>query len=186
MGGELMNQHLDTIIIIGVLIVFMIYRRIRRNIGWQPLKSRKMTIRITIFLIIGLLFFVAGAMHPISLISDVVGILIGIILAYYSGTMTQFEQREGHWYYRPSTMIGSFVTFLFIGRIIYRIYQMYLLGQSGGFQAGQSGDVQNMNYAIGNSWGSGLILIMFAYYVFYYITILRKNYHKSGKKDIGL
>lgn len=39
--------------------------------------------QIAVFFVIGLEFVVEGAMHPISLISDGVGILIGIILAYY-------------------------------------------------------------------------------------------------------
>jgi hypothetical protein len=41
-------------------------------------------------------------MHPTSLISDGLGILIGIILAYYGAIMTRLEQRDGHWYFRPN------------------------------------------------------------------------------------
>jgi hypothetical protein len=181
-GGKCMYQHLDKVIIIAAIILFSIYRRVRRNIGWQQLNTRKVKFRTALLLIIGLIFLAAGAFKPISLISDIVGILIGIGLAYYSGGMTRFEQREGNWYYRPNTWIGSLVTAIFIGRLIYRFYKLYSLGNLSGIQSGQS--FQNMSYVNGSSWTTGLLLIMFAYYVFYYIILLRNQKHPSKSIDL--
>lgn len=179
-----MNQHLDKVIIIAAIILFSIYRRVRRNIGWQPLNSRKIKFRTTIFLIFGLIFLAAGAFKPISLISDFVGILIGMGLAYYSGGMTRFEQRDGNWYYRPNTWIGSIVTVIFLGRLIYRFYNLYLLGSLSGIQSGQPDSFQKMSNMTGSSWTTGLLLIMFAYYVYYYIILLRNHKHPSKSIDL--
>jgi hypothetical protein len=114
---------------------------------------------------------------PISLISDTVGILIGVILAYYGAVMTRFEERDGRCYYRPSTWIGSLVTVIFLGRVLYRIYEMYTPGNLGGSQGGLTltDRLATMGYNADAPWTSGLLLVMFAYYVMYYIILLRKQ-----------
>lgn len=177
-------QHYYTIIIIVGLLLFSIFRRVRRNIGWQPLELGKLRWRTAIFFIIGLLFLIEGAFHPISLLSDAVGILVGTLLAYYGAGMTRFEQRDNRWYYRPNTWIGSMVIVIFFARLLYRFYEMYLLTKSGGLQGAQAGSLKNMGYDVGNPWTAGLLIIMFAYYVTYYIYLLRNQKHlsQSGQK----
>ncbi|MEH7419001.1 hypothetical protein V7266_27610 [Neobacillus drentensis] len=171
-----MTQHLSTLVIIIAIFIFAIYRRIRRNIGWQELNPRKMVIRTCMFLIIGLAFLSVGLTHPISLISDVAGILAGILLAYYGAALTTFEKREKHWYYRPNIWIGSTVTFIFLARLIYRFYWMYTSGALTAAAAQkQTNGYQNISAAVGNSWTAGLLLIMFAYYIFYYLILLKKK-----------
>ena len=182
-----MHLSANTIIIISALLLFSIYRRVRRNIGWQHLIQRKLLIRTFIFLIIGMLFLSGGIFHPINLISDIIGILIGVALAYYGAAMTHFEKRDGGWYFRPNTWIGSAVTAIFFVRIIYRIYNLYMLGDLSKLQQqGQANGFQNMGYAVGNSRSSGLILIMFAYYVTYYLIIIRKQKQLSTEKTLDI
>lgn len=172
-----MNQHFYSILIIAALILFSIYRRVRRNIGWQELRQGNLMFRTILLLVVGLLFVSGAVSHPISLISDILGILIGVALAYYSATITNFEQREGRLYYRPNTWIGSTVTVIFLARLFYRFYSLYSQGGFSSYQQGQSNGFQNMSGAIGNSWTAGLMLIMFAYYVIYYFLLLRKKKH---------
>ncbi|MGV3466100.1 MAG: hypothetical protein ACO1OT_12505 [Heyndrickxia sp.] len=178
-----MNQHSYTIIFIIVLVLWSIFRRVRRNIGWQHLNQRKLFIRTVIFFIIGLLFLTGGLAHPVSLISDLVGIILGIILAYYGATITTFEQRDSRLYYRPNIYIGSIVTFLFLGRLIYRFYVIFASGTFSKIQQGQPNDIQNFGYTVGTSWTSGLLLIMFAYYIFYYIILLKKQRQLSSSLE---
>ncbi|MBI0579125.1 hypothetical protein IEC97_17280 [Neobacillus cucumis] len=170
-----MNQHSYSIIIIIALIGLSIVRRVRRNIGWQQLKQGNLLFRIVLFLIIGLIFLAGGVIHPISLISDMVGILLGSILAFYSIGLTTFEQREGRLFYRPNIWIGSMVTLLFLVRFIYRFYGMLTGGALTGLQPGQTNGWRNIGYTTGNSWTAGLMLIMFAYYVIYYLILLKKQ-----------
>jgi hypothetical protein len=158
-------MHSYSIFIIIALIIFSIYRRVRRNIGWQKLNQGSLVFRTVLFLIIGLVFLAGGVLHPISLISDVVGVLLGIILANYGAAMTSFEQRDGGHYYRPNIWIGSIVTVIFLVRFIYRFYGLF----TGGLQQ------QNMSYTVGNSWTAGLMLIMFAYYINYYRILIKRH-----------
>jgi len=172
-----MNQHSYTIIIIIALIIFSIYRRVRRNIGWQKLRQGSMLFRIILFLVIGLIFLAEGVFHPVSLISDIVGILLGSLLAYYSVSLTHFEQREGRLYYRPNIWIGSSVIVIFLARFIYRFYGLYAGGALSGVQQSQTNGAQTAGLMLGNSWTTGLMLIMFAYYVIYYTILVKRQKH---------
>jgi len=177
------NQHTYTLVIILVLIVFSIFRRVRRNIGWQQLKRGNLLFKTALFLVIGLIFLAEGFFHPISLISDIVGIILGSILAFYGVTLTIFENREGSLYYRPNIWIGSIVTVIFLARFIYRFYGIFAGGTLNGLQQGQTNGLQNMGIAIGNSWTAGLMLIMFAYYVIYNIVLIKRQKQLAQNKS---
>ncbi|PLS03683.1 DUF1453 family protein [Neobacillus cucumis] len=182
-----MTQHLYTIVIIIALVLFGIYRRVRRNIGWQELNTRKLVIRTFIFSIIGLAFLAGGLSHPISLISDIGGIIVGILLAYYGAALTTFEKREKNFFYRPNIWIGSTVTFLFLARLIFRFYRMYVSGiLTSGVSQKQTNGPQNFSAAVGNSWTAGLLLIMFAYYIFYYLILLKKKKQLIKSENITI
>ncbi|WP_442598574.1 hypothetical protein [Neobacillus sp. D3-1R] len=173
-----MNQHFIAILCILLLVAFSIYRRIRRNIGWQELNTRKLVTRTIIFLVIGLIFLSGALTHPISLISDFVGIAIGAFLAFYGAGLTHYEVRGQKWYFQPNVWIGSLVTVLFLGRMMFRFYKIYEMGLMSGngiTPVSPPNDLNQMNMYVGNSWSSGLVLIMFAYYVVYFILILLKE-----------
>lgn len=167
-----MNHHLITTIVVIALICLGIYRRVRRNIGWQRLKRGNLVFRTVIFLVIGLLFLVAGLTHPISIVSDVIGVTLGAFLGVYGVNLTRFEQREGRLYYCPNIWVGTAVTLLFLGRLIYRFYTIYSSGALNGAAQQNPNQFQSM---AGNSWAAGLLLIMFAYYIFYYAVLLKKQ-----------
>jgi drug/metabolite transporter (DMT)-like permease len=165
-------------VIFSLLAIFIAYRiimRVRRTIGWQKLQPRKMRVMATIFGIIGMIFLVEGAFHSISLMSDVIGIVAGVILAYYGASLTRYEQREGDWYYRPNNWIGGIVTVLFFGRLIYRIYGLATMPAFGG----SGGNLSSMDAmrTMATGWTSGLLLVMFSYYVIYYLLLLNKRKH---------
>lgn len=117
-----MQQQQYTIIFVIALVMFSIFRRVRRNIGWQQLKPGQMKTRAVLFLVVGAIFLAQGVIHPISLISEAAGIVLGVILAYYGAALTRFEQRDGRWYYCPNAWMGSIVIAIFFGRLIYRMY----------------------------------------------------------------
>ncbi|CAG7653765.1 hypothetical protein ACFQI7_31230 [Paenibacillus allorhizosphaerae] len=161
------------IMLLCLFVMYRMFRRVRRNIGWQQLEPGKMRLFTVIFSVIGMLLLIEGAFYATSLISDAIGILLGLMLAYYGAALTRFEQRGGRWHYRPNTWIGVAVTVLFFGRLIYRFYDMYSMPQGGGVQGGLTlaGKLQTMV----SGWTAGLLLVMFAYYVGYNLLILRKQ-----------
>ncbi|MFT8311870.1 MAG: hypothetical protein ABF629_11940 [Sporolactobacillus sp.] len=156
-------------IIMTVVILFALYRRIRRNIGWQLFKVRRMMIRLSLCTIIGLFFLLGSFSHPISFISDLIGLLAGASLAYYSSKVTQLEHRNDRWHYRTNVWIGGLVSALFIGRLLYRFYEVY----SSGVLQGSTVTARQLN--TNSTWTAGLLLIMFAYYVVYYLLLLIKQ-----------
>ena len=173
-------DHVQSMAIIIFVIGFAIYRRIRRTVGSQPLKIKRLRVRIIIFLVIGLIFLVSGVMHPISLISDLVGCVIGAVLAYYGAGLTRYEQRDNTWYFQPNPWIGGVVVVLFLGRFLYRFYEMYSLGLLNGTGSTSESSLHQMNMLSGTSWTSGLLLIMFAYYIVYFILLMRKEKELNG------
>lgn len=156
--------------------------------GWQKFQYGKMIPKAITFLIVGLLFFAVGISHTSSLISNIVGILIGIILAYYGISVTVFEERKGSWYFRPNIWIGSSVMILFLLRMVYRLYHVFnLSGIQSGIQADGTPSLQNISSQMGNTWFSGLTLITFSYYIVYYIMIyLKKRKLQSEQKRLVL
>ncbi|TVY10906.1 hypothetical protein [Paenibacillus cremeus] len=170
-------------IVVGIFILYRVFLRVRRTIGWQQLNPGKMQAMAVIFSIVGLIFLVEGGVSPINLISDALGIAAGGALAYYGAMMTQLEQRgDGRWYYRPNVWIGSLVTVLFLGRLGYRFYTMYTMSQSGHSMAG---GFNSFTGTASVSWTTGLMLIMFAYYVGYNLLLLRKKKHQPSS-SVGI
>lgn len=158
-------------IIILLVVLFVGYRiakRIKGNFSWTELRAGRLKTRILLFAVIGAVFLAEGGFSAIGLVSDIVGVLIGATLGVVGASMTSFEQRGAETFYKANVWIGSFVTALFIGRFAYRFYEMYDASRHGGLNK----DSMNM-YATGSSWTSGLMLIMFAYYIVYYFLLMR-------------
>jgi hypothetical protein len=168
-----MQTQTIVIALIAIFILYRIYLRVRRTIGWQQLNPGKLQVSAVILSILGIVLVAMGASHPVSLVSDAAGIVIGIIIAYCGAAMTRFEQRDGSWHYRPNTWIGGIVTALFFGRILYRIYDMVAMTSSGGAHAGLS--AADRLQSVAGGWSAGLMLVMFSYYVVYNIMLLRRQ-----------
>ncbi|MBP1966715.1 hypothetical protein [Paenibacillus aceris] len=154
-------------ILLLIFLAYRIFRRVQRTFGWQQLSLRRLRIMNGLFCVIGLLFLIEGVFHWVSLVSDVIGASLGIILAYYSAETTRFEIREGLRLYRSSAWIGGTVTLLFIGRLSYRIYAM--------MQDSHAHQLSSQWKSLGGTWTSGLMLIMIAYYFTYNLFLIRKQ-----------
>jgi drug/metabolite transporter (DMT)-like permease len=154
------------IALIALFILYRIYLRLRRNVGWQWLNSRRLQVSTAVLTLLGITMVALGASRTSSLISDAAGIVIGLILAYYGSATTRFNQREKRLYYLPNTWIGAIVTALFFGRILYRIYDAATLSR-----VHSTGEAQ----VIFGGWSAGLMLVMVSYYVAYNLFLLRKQ-----------
>jgi hypothetical protein len=173
-----MNQQVIIAVLIGALILYRIFLRVRRSIDWKRLVPGNLLVKTVILSVLGLVFLAEGFSHTISLISDAVGILLGFILAYYGAGKTRFEQRGGQWYFRPNLWIEGFVTVLFLGRLIYRIYDMM---EAGAIQGHMSLAARAQSMFSG--WTAGLMLIMFAYYAVYNLLLIRGQNRLSGARS---
>ncbi|MEH7612089.1 MULTISPECIES: hypothetical protein [Bacillaceae] len=167
-----MNQQYIFIGIILLLLVYRIFKRFRRSIGWQQLNKKRILTSTVIFFIIGALILFQGGLKPIILTSDVAGILIGIGLAYFASIKTNFENRNGAWFYHTNIWISGTVTLLFFGRLVYRIYDIYSIEKLNGLQ---NDVLTNRLQSMASGWSAGLMLIMFAYYIVFNLYMIRKE-----------
>ena len=166
-----MNQQYMFIGIIILLLVYRIFKRVRRSIGWQQLNKKRMRISTVIFFIIGVLLLFEGGTKPLILTSDAIGILIGIGLAYFASIKTNFEMRNGSWFYNTNIWISGTVTLLFFGRLIYRIYDIYSIEKLHGLQ---NDAVTSRLQSMASGWSAGLMLIKFAYYIVFNLFMFKK------------
>lgn len=165
------------IALVILIIGYRIYLRVRRSVGWQQLQPRKLLFSTVLLSVVGALFLIAGGFSIASLLSDLAGLCIGGLLAYYSAATTRFQYRDGHIFYSTSAWINFSVLALFFGRLVYRFYEL-LWGPLAGLK-----DADTLA-SIGNSsspWLSGLMLIMFVYYVGFNIALMRKKHKLSAK-----
>jgi MFS family permease len=112
-------------ILIGGFFAWSIYRRVRRNIGRQKLRPRRITISIAIFVLAGFLI-VSTSLHNMNvLLGFGGGLLLGVILGFFGLRLTRFETtNEGH-FYTPNTHIGLALSLLLAGRVLYRFWILH-------------------------------------------------------------
>ncbi|MBB6733204.1 DUF1453 domain-containing protein [Cohnella zeiphila] len=173
------------LVLIVCLVAFAVYRRVRRTVGWQTLRPKSMTVRSVILCVLGVLFLVLGGLHPVSLVSDIIGIVLGIVLAYVGASLTRFEQRGGKLQYLPNPWLGTIVTVLFLGRLAYRMYWMFSRSGQDAMQNVSGAGANPFTGMGGSSWAAGLMMIMFAYYVAYAVLLLRGSSNHRSSIRIG-
>ncbi len=115
-----MDPKLITPVLFAVFVAWVLYRRVRRNIGRQRVSPVRMQWRMGIFGVIGALMLF-GALRDMNLFGAMIaGIAGGVALGWFGLRHTKFEiTAEGN-FYTPHTYIGLLVSALLIGRILYR------------------------------------------------------------------
>jgi hypothetical protein len=164
--------------VFAALIVFSIYRRLRRNFGAQPLRPKSMTVRIVILLV------VAALLGPLALHSNeflllgIGGLVAGLGLGLFAASRTRFEKREGLLYYIPHTYTGLLVTALFLGRLLYRLFELYVTGAlAGAAPVNQGADAYGTQAMLHSPLTFGVFFVLIGYYVTYYCRLLLKSRH---------
>ncbi len=101
-------------------IAWRVYRRVRRNVGRQPLHPTKLKVSTGIFVAITLIFAAVAYQHLPVLAALAGGIVLSAGIAWYGLRLTRFECSPAGNFYTPNTALGIAISTLFIGRIIYR------------------------------------------------------------------
>ena len=162
----------------ALLIPLALYRRFRRNFGRQPLRPRRMSIRIAIFLVLGATLVPVALRSSALALGELAGVLVGIALALWGASRTRFLSQDGRLYYVPHTYTGIAVSLVFVGRLVYRLAQL----SSGGALAapgatangGAAGAPAGM---VRSPLTVGIFFVLIGYYVCYYGLVLRKSKH---------
>jgi hypothetical protein len=145
------------------LVVWRVYRRVRRNIGPQPLRPRRLGTAVVLFSLATVLLGVALWRHVQVVEGLAGGLLAGVVLAWFGLKLTRFSTTENGHFYTPNTYIGISLSLLLVARLAYRFMQVAAMSRSGG------------QPAAGMTWSPltmAVFGLMAGYYVAYYAGLL--------------
>src|SRR5580698_1503266 len=172
--------HLIGTALTAALVLFMIYRRFRRNFGRQLLGRKRLTFRIWLLGIVGGLLLIPALFSPLRALASAVGLGIGVALALWAAKNTRFEKQDDKLYYIPHTYTGMVVSALFLGRIIYRfvvlspsLFSVVTVDANATSQR----DFGGFSTISNNPVTRGIFFILVGYYVYYYWYVLHESKH---------
>lgn len=116
-----MPAHMINYLVALPFIAWMMWRRISRQFGRQPIRRKRMVFRVAIFAMVGGLLMLSG-LHRLALAEGAAaGMLVGCALGLLGLKLTRFETDpvRGDCYV-PNSWIGALLTLLLLGRLAWR------------------------------------------------------------------
>lgn len=162
-----------------VIIAFVLYRRVKRSIGFQRFSSKRLKFRTVLFAIVGVILLAVSIIHPILILADVVGITAGAVLAYYAIRHFIYEWRDEVLYSRTHIYIESTVLILFLGRVLYRVLAVFMISKN--IEVVQ-GDNQMTQYTR-DPYTVGIFCVILTYYLIYNYFLIRKGKALVNEKE---
>jgi hypothetical protein len=169
--------------LLAALVVFVIYRRFRRNFGRQVLSPGRMTYRMVILAVVGCLLLPTALRSGQYLAAMLLGAPIGVGLAMWGAERTRFVTYDGRLHYVPHTYTGIAVSLLFLGRLVFRVAQAYsgAHASSGAIAPAANAADPSQPFAAASMVKSPLtvaiLFVLIGYYVCYYSLVLWKSKH---------
>lgn len=168
-----MPAHLTNYLIMLPLLAWIIWRRVSRSFGRQPVQRKRMIFRVVVFSIIGAALALSG-FHKLELAEGLFGgVLIGGAIGLVGLRLTQFEidPVKGDCYV-PNVWIGALLTVLLFGRLAWRLMVVWPQFQHGSMAAQAVGGAdQSIGYA--SSPLTMLVIgLLVGYYIIYYSGVL--------------
>jgi hypothetical protein len=154
--------------LIAALVVWGVYRRLRRSFGRQRVREPLMWLRIGILSAVAVAAAAATvAAHDVMVLAALAaGIAAGAALGYVGLRHTRFEVQPDGRFYTPHSYIGVAVSALFLGRLLYRFLTLY------------DGGLPHQGFAASYQ-GNPITLAVFGalvgYYVFYYLGVMQRT-----------
>jgi hypothetical protein len=160
-----MPAHLTQYLIMLPLMAWMVWRRMSRQFGRQPIQRKRMIFRVVVFALVGCLLALSG-LHKIALTEGLLGgVLIGGALGLLGLRLTHFEVDpvKGDCYV-PNPWLGAALTVLLLGRLVWRLMVVWPQLQHASTPAGAD-PMQPMGYT-----SSPLTMLVIGLLVGYYIV----------------
>jgi hypothetical protein len=158
----------------AALVVFGIYRRFRRSFGQQLLRPTAMYVRIGLLVLVGCLLLPTAGRSFAFVGAVLAGVAVGIALALWGAARTRFVWVADRLYYVPHTYTGIIVSLLFVGRLVYRLVQVYA-GMHAARGVGATDPTVTSASMFKSPLTVGLFFVLMGYYVCYYIVVLHKS-----------
>ncbi|HEY4128672.1 MAG TPA: hypothetical protein VGN70_11535 [Gammaproteobacteria bacterium] len=171
-------QHFVGPAIFMGFVLFILYRRFRRNFGKQKLNRGYMLFRMVVLCVLGVLLLIPTFFSQELAVMTIIGTAAGVCLGVWAARHTRFMREDGVLYYLPHSYVGMIVTALFVGRLGYRILMMsqphMMNGVTMDMNPGMS-DLGGMSTIYHNPWTRLVFFILIGYYVYYYWFVLHES-----------
>lgn len=116
-----MPVHLTQYLVMLPLLAWVVWRRVSRQFGRQPIQRKRMIFRIAVFSFLGCMLALSG-LHKLALAEGLLaGVLLGGAIGLLGLRLTRFEVDpvKGDCYV-PNPWIGALLTALLLGRLAWR------------------------------------------------------------------
>ena len=114
------NAPYGSVMLAG-LFLWAIYRRVRRNIGRQQLKPRRIIVSLVILSLVTLFLLTTAFTLPLLALTFAGGAIVGVAVSFLGLRHTKFETTADGHFYTPNTYIGLGLSLLLLGRMTYRL-----------------------------------------------------------------
>lgn len=115
------------VLILLPLLAWRIYARIRRVVGRQKLSRKRAWLTLVIFPVLLALLAYASHANGEHLAALAAGLAAGCLLAVFGLRLTRFEATADGIFYTPSAYLGIGVALLLVGRVLYRLVEVFRL-----------------------------------------------------------
>lgn len=116
-----MTPHFSMPLVMIPVVALIIWRRVRSQFGLQPIRRKRMTARIVVFVVLGALSAFFAMRDPALLEGLAAGLAAGGVLGLLGLRLTRFQidTVKGDCYV-PNPYIGALVTILLLTRLLWR------------------------------------------------------------------
>ena len=126
-----MPIHPSPYLVLLPLLALVVWRRLSRSFGRQPIRRKRMLVRIVIFAVVGALLALSGWHRPILAEGLLGGVLTGGAIGLLGLRLTRFETDPARGdCYVPHPWIGALLTVLLLVRLGWRLSVWWPLLQS--------------------------------------------------------
>lgn len=151
--------------------VFRLYRRIRGNIGRQPLQKKWLIVRAISLLFIGSTALAISSASPFHMLYGIGGAIIGTCIAAYALSHTKIDYTDQGYFYTGHPYIGLGIVGLFLARLLFNLATLYSELHNVAAQDRQAVLAQMES----NPFTLGALMLVVGYYVVYSLGLLRKT-----------
>jgi hypothetical protein len=164
------DPRLLTPVLLGAVLLWAVYRRVRRNFGRQAVSRARLQWRVALLAVVGGLILLGSARSPALLAALAGGMAAGAALGFVGLRHTVFETTPEGRFYTPHTYLGLAVTALFLGRLVYRLSALYL-----GSQAALQQDQDPFAAYQRSPLTLAVFGVLVGYYLVFNVGVLRKS-----------
>jgi hypothetical protein len=126
-GSPLMTPSPIVAALLVPFIMWRVYQRIKRLMVRQRSQPWRHRVAVILFPVLMVLLGVNALANPLALAGMAAGIAAGAALGVLGLRRTTYERIGGACFYTPDAHIGVLVSMLFLGRLLYRGYEFYML-----------------------------------------------------------